>query len=122
VVEFDYVFLLAIFASIITTLGGFFAMWNIIRTSRRDAKEDTVNIQKDSETRLKDHINSKLEIVDNKIDGLKDDIKKNDTNYERRFGYIHTFFTDWIQRIEDEIDIRRHKETKKPKADGDYSA
>ena len=95
-VSFDPIFLVAIMGSIVTTIGGFFAMWSIIRTSRRDSKLDLDASNAALERRLKDHINGKLDIMDTKLDGVKDEVKKNDISYRRELDG----FAKWIDRIE----------------------
>lgn len=93
---FDPTILITSIGSVVSTVIGFFVLWNIIRVSRRDTLLDQQKSLGDMEGRLKEHIGNKLDLVDTKIDSVRDEIKKNDASYRRELDG----FAKWIDRVE----------------------
>ncbi len=77
-------------AALIGMLVGFVSIWNALRATRRQQKEDVEKANREAEIRMKEHFDLKLASLDNKIDDVKD-------NHQ----HLERFMSGWIQRMED---------------------
>lgn len=112
--------------NIIPTLGlvtgmivGLVGIWNTIKNQKRETKKDIESSNQALEGRLKEFFDARFKVVDvqniginQRIDrqmgDIKDTIKGHSELIDKRISERENFFKEWIQRIEDEVDTKRH--------------
>ncbi len=114
--------LIPIIGVVVGMLVGLFGIYNSIKQRQRETKQDIEASITGSENRLKEFFEARFKVVDALTGGinqridrqmgdLKEQIKDHAENVTRQMSEREHFFRDWIQRIEDEIDPRRHDRT-----------
>ena len=63
-------------AGIIGMIVGFMSIWSMLRTAKREQKSDFDKSNQESEIRLKEFFNLKLDMVNNKINNAKERINR----------------------------------------------
>ena len=86
---------------------GLVTIWNQFRAARREQKQDIEASNLRSEGRLKEFFELRLQLVDNKIDSMKEQVKKIDGEYTSKLVEQRTFFSDWMRRVEHELERDR---------------
>jgi len=124
VTEFDLFNVIPLIGVIVGMLVGLVGIWNTIKTRQRETKKDIEESTLLSENRIKEFMEVRFKVVDaqttsinQRLDRQLGDLKeliKDDSNSIRQYiKERESFFKDWIQRVEDEIDTKRHDRTQK---------
>ena len=85
-VELDYTVMVFVFGSVVTSIVGFVVIYNSLRQIKRDAKDDLEKQNLALEGRIKDHINYKVEILDNKVDSMNEKVQDINDRYKKKGG------------------------------------
>lgn len=98
---------------------GLVGIWNSIKARQRETKQDIETSIVSSENRLKEFFEVRFKVVDAQTTGInqridrqmgdiKEQIKDHSERVSKQLTERESFFKDWIQRVEDEIDTNRH--------------
>ena len=107
---------------IVGMFAGLYGIYNSIKTRQRETKQDIENSITSSEERLKEFFEVRFKVVDTitvainqrldrQLGDLKEQIKDHSEAVMKHISERESFFKDWIQRVEDEIDPNRHNRT-----------
>lgn len=109
---------------VIGMVAGLYGIYNSIKARQRETKQDIEKSIISSEDRLKEFFEVRFKVVDaitvainqrldRQLGDLKEQIKDHSETITKRISERETFFKDWIQRVEDEVDTNRHSRTQK---------
>ncbi len=104
---------------VVGMLAGLYGIYNSIKQRQRETKQDIEASITSSEERLKEFFEVRFKVVDTitiginqrldrQLGDLKEQIKDHSETITKRISERETFFKDWIQRVEDEVDTNRH--------------
>ena len=123
-VGFDPLDIVPLLGVVIGMAVGLVGIWNTIKSRQAETKRDIEQSAIASENRLKEFFEARFKVSDTQIAGinqridrqvgdLKETVKDHAETVQRHITERENFFKDWIQRIEDEVDTKRHNRTQR---------
>jgi len=122
--DFDLLNIVPLLGVVMGMAVGMVGIWNTIKARQQETKRDIEQSSIASENRLKEFFEARFKVSDAQIAGinqridrqvgdLKEAVKEHSERVEKHMGERENFFRDWIQRVEDEVDTKRHNRTQR---------
>jgi Tfp pilus assembly protein PilO len=82
--DFGPGFFVAVFVAIVTTIVGFSATWNTIRSSRREAQLDLQRTQAELKQEFREYVEWKISLIQNKLENIKQELERLEREFKNK--------------------------------------